>query len=478
MNTLIYGINTEAFCLLKGKLRTESVFGILSNPAKEDKGCISNGYLYFMQFAMEGWDSSICSEEEFLSISEKAQTILNCYSRHFSYKGLNKPTFQDYMAILRSHYIRCAKIVNKINPSLAIFMNVPHEGFDNVLYQVLLGRGVKVFICFQIPCAPKHLLLPGRESLELIFEGSRDPLVSPQGKRDMDYVSQFMNKLLGNDEYFYMKEITQATVQRSFGTKFAFFGRRASSTIGKLGLVVPRIRPELLEAFSAKREARRYSKNYRLTSKRWNASKDVPDRIIYFPLHLQPEMTTSALGDVYSDQTIAISKARELARQADCTLICKENPKQQFIERSDYFFKTLDKLGDVLIAPKEVDSRTLIRRAQAVVTITGTAGLEALAYGRPVWCLSKGAWWRNYPGVCHSMEDTLQAIKNPGHNCSPNKLADSLLNTIAYSLAGCSDIDYAESFGLSQSENSARLADSLALKIKGFYQSCREATFQ
>ena len=48
-------------------------------------------------------------------------------------------------------------------------------------------------------------------------------------------------------------------------------------------------------------------------------------------------------------------------------------------------------------------SRQLIDHAQAVVTLTGTAGLEALLRGKPAFIFGY-AWYRQFPGV-YSLQD-------------------------------------------------------------------------
>lgn len=118
---------------------------------------------------------------------------------------------------------------------------------------------------------------------------------------------------------------------------------------------------------------------------------------VYFPLHLQPEMTTSMLGGKYVDQALAIEHLSSILPN-NHKIVVKENPKQIYKERSNHFFTRLKKLDNVIFVGKYLNSKWLIQKSAAVSTITGTAGWEAIRFSKPVIVFGH-AWYQNFFGV-------------------------------------------------------------------------------
>lgn len=165
------------------------------------------------------------------------------------------------------------------------------------------------------------------------------------------------------------------------------------------------------------REFRQYSKDYAarlflrpLLSRHFHAAyrkmawqKDFhPDTSgdhlnIYFPLHLQPELTTSFMGQTYTDQCLAISALMAVLKSQGraFTIYVKENPKQSFDQRQ---FLHLLQSDDVIMIDRTVPSNRLIEECDIVATIAGTAGWEAVKSGKPALIFGT-TWYENAPGV-------------------------------------------------------------------------------
>lgn len=108
-----------------------------------------------------------------------------------------------------------------------------------------------------------------------------------------------------------------------------------------------------------------------------------------FFLHYQPEATTLPDGLAFSQQWLAISRLR-MALPAEVQLVVKEHPGM-FLRgmlrpnvRDRYFYDAIAGLPNTVLADINQDSFDLIDHAEAVATITGTAGFQAVARGKPV----------------------------------------------------------------------------------------------
>ncbi len=105
---------------------------------------------------------------------------------------------------------------------------------------------------------------------------------------------------------------------------------------------------------------------------------------VYVPLHMQPEATTSPLGGAFVDQELMVQLlARHLP--PGIRLYVKEHPHQRELWRSIAFYESLLALPSVTLVPRMTSTVQLAEHAEAIATVTGTAGFEALFRERPVF---------------------------------------------------------------------------------------------
>jgi hypothetical protein len=116
------------------------------------------------------------------------------------------------------------------------------------------------------------------------------------------------------------------------------------------------------------------------------------DRYIYLAMHFQPESNTIPEAGIFSDQyLIASALAEHLPDDID-KIYVKEHPFQikswpDNLEtmhiRSENFYRKLASMDRVVLIDPFFDSKTLIQNSQAVCTVAGTTGWEALKMGKP-----------------------------------------------------------------------------------------------
>ena len=106
------------------------------------------------------------------------------------------------------------------------------------------------------------------------------------------------------------------------------------------------------------------------------------ERFLLFPLHFQPEATTLVAAPLYDNQ---LSLIEDMAKSLpiDTKLYVKEHPGS-IGRRPLQYYARIRRLWNVRLIKPNTDSYALLRNAEAVATITGTMGWEALLLGLPV----------------------------------------------------------------------------------------------
>lgn len=108
------------------------------------------------------------------------------------------------------------------------------------------------------------------------------------------------------------------------------------------------------------------------------------ENYFYFPLHTEPESKILSTAQFFSDQ---INLVENIARSIpiDQILYVKEHPgqKSKFWRSINDYQRILDLQNVKLIHPN-FNSQDLISNCNAVISITGSTGFEALFYKKPV----------------------------------------------------------------------------------------------
>lgn len=110
----------------------------------------------------------------------------------------------------------------------------------------------------------------------------------------------------------------------------------------------------------------------------------IPSRYIVVPLHNRPEAPLLTRGYGIEDEDVVVAVAAALGRlETDVACVVLEHPSM-IADRRYSFYRKLKRQGHVVIADPVIPTQELIGKAAGVVTISGTAGLEASIAGIPV----------------------------------------------------------------------------------------------
>ena len=293
----------------------------------------------------------------------------------------------DYTKLIDRLVVHFANLLHRKQVEIVILQNLPHEGFELVLYLVARSLGVATLMTYQS-------ILPNRffQCTDLSDFGWFRTASESDAAIDIELPRGFKKEL------FYMRGVAAEVKKadhRSWGDelrrrwrfqKIAFkVWKQKIGWYNRLGLTQPRIPPDQRYEWEIHRMA--------------NRRVDFDRPFVYFPLHLQPELTTSAIGDKYSNQMDAIE---ELSRwlPSKWKVYVKENPKQTFRYREPDFFARIRNLSNVVFVDRSINTYQLLDHCRFAATITGTVGWEAISGGKPVVVFGR-PWYLTLPGVHH-----------------------------------------------------------------------------
>jgi len=273
-------------------------------------------------------------------------------------------------------YLYCAYFFSKLKQGeidAVMFQNLPHHGIDITLYAMAKAMDVPTHLSTQSLYPNRFWYCTSIDDFGRFSHPYEDKTF-----RDITIEKRFAKPL------FYMKNFRRK--------KLHCLASLLNDTIRVQ--TRKRKKPMLFSGVWQKyRECRDYKKYAYVLPKK----PDLAAKFVYFPLQLQPELTTSILGGKYVDQLLAIEQLSQLI-PAGWRIYAKENPKQSARQRGELFYRRLKKIKNLDYISPDFDTYTLIERSQFVSVVTGTAGWEAISGGKNVLIFGK-AWYRKLPGV-------------------------------------------------------------------------------
>jgi hypothetical protein len=296
----------------------------------------------------------------------------------YSYRANNLQNLQDYIDYYHILLDVVADRIVKSRATHTLFFNLPHLGYDTIFYQAGLALGLKPMLLTQSLFQGKFF------SMEEINDFGLFP---SSENRTQPY------KIKGSSDLnlFYMKNIKQGKQEtglisaRSLTNLFVVIALKDPKKFLKLRWIVDTIKRmrTIYGVFPKWRDpfARFFNMSdiayFEHLAEFEQKPIDLTQKFIYFALQLQPEMTTSAIGQKYRDQVLAIE---DLARilPPDIKIYAKENPKQMGFAWGPMYFHRLFRIKAVEMMPSYSNTHSLTGAAVAVATITGTVGWEAL----------------------------------------------------------------------------------------------------
>lgn len=319
-------------------------------------------------------------------------------------------------------------VIEKFGVDLIFFSNTPHLPHDYPLYLCAKKMGIKTLM-FNVSSLHKWVYLTEDIGGRAIYSGFLEK--NPEYIEDL-FLEGYEKFLHSKHELpWYMKEQNKKdkNIFRSLETNrftaipFHFFDslfrkialgvllgnqthvKNKYRTIKFYSGLYKTKSPNFLDIASFKVKSSKKKKMLKAEYSKYSVkiNPEKYTKYIYFPLHYQPELTTTPLGGEASDQFHVISEISR-ALPSDTVLVVKEHPSQYakvlYGSQGRYLgcWESIYNLPNVIICDITVSSIALINHAEAVVTVTGTAGWEALVNKKTSFHFG-GAWYQAFPAA-------------------------------------------------------------------------------
>jgi hypothetical protein len=200
----------------------------------------------------------------------------------------------DYLNAFNLFLDYFANLITTDRIDLVIFGNIPHEGHDFVLYRVAKALKVKTVMCYQSLFSNKFFYM-----YDLNDYGDFKEVPAQESNEYITVENKFEKEL------FYMDEVREKTSKKRIPNllpKLARLFKLAKKLASKRWTEFPKL---FLLAYQIKIR----TKEYRQNLKRACCDQvDLHTKYVYFPLHLQPELTTASLGGIYGKRPIGCTR--------------------------------------------------------------------------------------------------------------------------------------------------------------------------
>jgi hypothetical protein len=348
-------------------------------------------------------------------------------------------SYFEYVNLFNIHFYYFYNVIKTNNIKVLIAANFLHEG-DFLLYSIAKEIfNIDIIMFHQSPFPNKMWYTSSIEDF-----GTFQDLKKLQLNNIL--IDGLEDKLKVN--LFYMKKNLKARFEENCLYKFLFkdfeklFNKKRNITLKQIYL--------------------RYvkCKEYKTNLKKYSVlNVDYNQKYVYFPLHLQPELTTSIHGGEYSDQLLALEQLSAFLPE-DYLIYVKENPKQGYYQRDNLFFKRLQSIDKIILVDKNVDTHQLIKHSQFLSIISGTAGWEALLAQKQV-LLFGFAWYSSLPGVT-KFSDKIEFKSFITNEYNFEKFKQDFMNLISNCFDGVIDFNYSVIYEkYNEKENEQNIYDAI-----------------
>jgi len=306
-----------------------------------------------------------------------------------------------------------------------LFQATPHNFFNWVLAKTAEIAGIKVKMIQTSPLPWRYWIVEGLDAQMPIF-----PKKVSVSLEDISALEKYI-QLNQRDYKSALPEYEKKRLEKRKGKYWSW--KREFNDIFK--------HPKKILSIKSK------IKSYKLYNSLAKYPSAKTKNIVFF-LHYQPERTSMPEALNYSNQWLIIKKLTTSLPE-NVMLYVKEHPSMftnnfDTRYRNNEFYSDISKLKNVQLVPLDSDTFEIIDNSEAIVTITGTVGVQALIRGKAVICFGVASY-RGLKNVYEvSIDSDIQVVISEvlrANALKSDELKDRFLSVIEQSVSGLQNLD-------------------------------------
>jgi len=286
-------------------------------------------------------------------------------------------THNEVLHILEQECKFFEKILDTAKPDfLCLLLTGTHQ--SNLLYQICKAKKIKILMLLPTKFRHRFLISEEEYGVDKVGYDNTDLTITWTDKEIEDYwkshdllkqVKEFEKAHFQSKKWNRYESILKFFLDfssNSYKKRFSNYGRSKSTILSE----------KISRYF--KRRSRSKFLNQKLIKK-----IDASNPFVYYPLHYEPERITLTAGRFFPEQ-IAVIEIIAKSIPVGYKLYVKDHPMMGTIGWRDIsYYKRIMDIPNVELLHPRITHEEIMKKCSLVVTIAGTAGLEAAFYLKP-----------------------------------------------------------------------------------------------
>ena len=310
---------------------------------------------------------------KYLSYIEEKYKInlwLLAYNERIFYRfnDFHKFSSNEVLSILEQECKFFESVLEEVKPNFVI-MGITVFHHDHIFYEMCKAQGIKILTLKPTNFGYRFMISDGSEIADIKnYENTNITITELQNYlKGFDPAKQReeLKKTFQNSKINYFKAALQFLLSsnNNIKTHYTYFGRTKFNVVIKM-LV-----------YTIKKRYREFFMNRKLNHK---ITDSYP--FVYFPLHIEQESVLLIGAPFYTNQVEVITNIVK-SLPVGYKLLVKEHPIMALRGwRSTSTYKKIMELPNVELLHPTVNADEILKKCSLVITISGTAGLEAAFY--------------------------------------------------------------------------------------------------